>query len=759
MSSSYDRNIDRLRQSSRQVTQQGINQRNEMANIMGQRGIQEAAQLADNLKDFSGTMKKMHEHYKKEQLKVGLTEYKQYKKVNAEKYLDLERQITEAKGNEKRIEELRREQIDLKGVNGYVNAERISHLSDYAQIGFVNAQLQTVKETFEPKLQDAMQNSDQELEVNGIKFKTKDIHNANTEPLEFKRAGIEAHADSIWKNSGLDRYSPEMLEYAGVTKSFDKAKESLNSKYTQRYNIEKGSQHREKAEKIFDNSAKTGDDIELLWKGVYSTFDGKGTLMSRENAWKVVDSKLVSASLQKGRNPEEYITQILDQPIPERWAKQLGVKKGTTFAEHWPSKAKTLIAKADKTQLDSLDASIKAAKIEEKQILDKFLNQRNEGEIKEVRGPNDTEMSMEDYEAWFTSRGLDLPDQIKNHNTAFDNEVDSDKEQLEKILLTNPERITPEFVAGLNPYAKKGLESKIKSALEANKTDIMTDIGPMNARKLIKAKLDNTLTDMNLVGQEKNDTHVYSTGLLEDAYMEKFYDNVDKGMTREEAAHDALYGPTGVLTDVNTNQSASQYVKSPYAESEKNKFKPDEIEQAHILVGKKELNAGLDWRSNHIGGTHSKKYLDTIEQNIAKYGLWRGLDESKEAVSYYQRLTRGKHFDGGGDYIKFIDSQLRLNSPGHPGFFGAEIDINNYNHKLALNKALFDYESGLIDDKFGFSEVWNDSLRTLEFNDIDHWLHASGNIKDSFDIDSGFWSEADNISFITDYDLEFGEIN
>ena len=268
-----------------------------------------------------------------------------------------------------------------------------------------------------------------------------------------------------------------------------------------------------------------------------------------------------------------------------------------------------------------------------------------------------------------------------------------------------------------------------------------------------------TLTDMNLVGQEKNDVQVYSVGLLEEAYMEKFYENIDKGMTKEEAARDALYGETGVLTDVNNNQSESQYIKSPFAPTETAKFKPDEIEQAHILVGKKELNAGLDWRSNHIGGAHSKKHLDTIEKNIAKYGLWRGLDESKEAVSYYQRLTRGKHFDGGGDYIKFIDSQLRLNSPGHPGFFGAEIDINNYNHKLALNKALFDYESGLIDDKFGFSEVWNDSLRTLEFNDIDHWLHASGNIKDSFDIDSGFWSEADNISFITDYDLEFGEIN
>ena len=748
MSSSYDRNIDRLRQSTRQITQQGINQRSEMANIMGSRGINEAAQLADNLKDFSGTMKKMHEHYKEEQLKLGLTEYKQYKKVNAEKYLELEKKISDAGENEKVIQELRRQQIDLKGVNGYVDAERISHLSDWAQIGFVQAQLQTVNETFEPKLRDAMQNSDQELEVNGIKFKTKDIHNANTEPLEFKRAGIEAHADAIWKNSGLDRYSPEMLEYAGVTKSFDKAKESLNSKYTQRYNIEKGSQHREKAEKIFDNSDKTGDDIELLWKGVYSTFDGKGALMTREDAWEVVDSKLVTAGLADG-NPEEYITNILNQEIPERWAKQLGVKKGTTFADHWPNKAKTLIDKAEKTQLDSLKADLEQTTIDDKQMLLKFEQAKDAGPLSEA--------DMEGYEAYYTSRGLDLPDEIKNYQTTFDREVLADKKQIEDALLTNPELITPEFLGSLNPYAKEGLESKIQSVLEANEKDIMTDVGTLNPRKLIQAKLNYTLEDMNLVGQEKNDVQVYSTGLLEDAYMTKFYEELDKGETRERAAYNALYGETGVLTDVNTNQSNSQYVKSPFAASEKAKFKSNEIEQAHILVGKKELNAGLDWRKNHIGGTYAKKHLDTIEKNIAKYGLWRGLDESKEAVSYYKRMIKGKHFDGGGDYIKFIDSQLRLNSPGHPGFYGAEIDINDYNHKLALNKSIWDYDSGNISDAEGFIEVWKDALGTLEFNDIDHWLHASANIKDSFDVDSGFWSEADNISFITDYDLEFGD--
>ena len=283
----------------------------------------------------------------------------------------------------------------------------------------------------------------------------------------------------------------------------------------------------------------------------------------------------------------------------------------------------------------------------------------------------------------------------------------------------------------------------------------MTDVGPMNPRGLIKSNLDTLLTDMNLKGNEKTEVHRYSTGLLEDAYMEKFYQNLDKNMSREEAAYEALYGTNGVLTDVRNNQQNSQYIKSPYAESEQNKFKPDEIQQAHILVGKKELNAGLDWRTNHIGGTHSEKHLDSIMENIKKHGLWRGLAESEDAVSYYKRLTRGKHFDGGGDYIKFIDAQLRLK--GHPGFFGAEIDINDYNHKLALNKALWDYENGSLIDNEGFNAVWDDSLRTLQFNDIDHWLHASANISDSFNVDSGFWSEADNISFITDYDLEFGE--
>ena len=47
MSSSYDRNIERMRSRERANVQRANTQRTNMANTMGQRGIREAAQLID----------------------------------------------------------------------------------------------------------------------------------------------------------------------------------------------------------------------------------------------------------------------------------------------------------------------------------------------------------------------------------------------------------------------------------------------------------------------------------------------------------------------------------------------------------------------------------------------------------------------------------------------------------------------------------------------------------------------------------------
>ena len=61
-----------------------------------------------------------------------------------------------------------------------------------------------------------------------------------------------------------------------------------------------------------------------------------------------------------------------------------------------------------------------------------------------------------------------------------------------------------------------------------------------------------------------------------------------------------------------------------------------------------------------------------------------------------------------------------------------------------------------FNDKEGYSYVWKDVLKTLNFEGIDHFLEGLTQLNDSFAVDTGFWSEDDNLSFFNDDEL-FGE--
>ena len=57
MSSSYNKNIDRLRSAERSNAQTAMSQRTEMANLTGSRAIDNADKLGDQLTNFSKTLK------------------------------------------------------------------------------------------------------------------------------------------------------------------------------------------------------------------------------------------------------------------------------------------------------------------------------------------------------------------------------------------------------------------------------------------------------------------------------------------------------------------------------------------------------------------------------------------------------------------------------------------------------------------------------------------------------------------------------
>ena len=91
--SSYDRNIERMRSRERAVTQQSINQTMEMANTMGNRGIQEAEDFSRSLGAFSKTLQKIRQDQKDEAHERGAIMAQEQAEINAEKLVELQNQL------------------------------------------------------------------------------------------------------------------------------------------------------------------------------------------------------------------------------------------------------------------------------------------------------------------------------------------------------------------------------------------------------------------------------------------------------------------------------------------------------------------------------------------------------------------------------------------------------------------------------------------------------------------------------------------
>ena len=66
MSSSYDRNIDRLRSAERSNARTAMSQRTEMASRMGNRAIRDADKIGRELEKFSPILKDMRERHNQE---------------------------------------------------------------------------------------------------------------------------------------------------------------------------------------------------------------------------------------------------------------------------------------------------------------------------------------------------------------------------------------------------------------------------------------------------------------------------------------------------------------------------------------------------------------------------------------------------------------------------------------------------------------------------------------------------------------------
>ena len=659
MSSSYDRNIDRLRSAERSNAQTAMSQRTEAANRAGNRAINEANKIGEQLTEFSSTLKEMRRKDIKEKKEKGRLAAIEQSNVNSEKLVELEQELSTLTATDTRYHEIKAEMLKMSGPDIYPDADRIAHLSPWEQVGYAKEKLRVFNETFPDKLNHAMANSEKAIKIQNMSFTPKELHDNNIHGLPFKEAAMNIVAEDIKKAAGLDKFSPELIELAGVNDAIQKAKESNTAKYRQRYNVEASSNTRSKAEMTWKTGAKTGEDIYHYLVKTGATMDKNNVQLGNPGAWKAFDSMLVSEGV--AGFDDEYASKILNQPMPDALAIKVGAKKGTTYAEHWPSKADTLQLEIQNGIKSKLDA--------ENDWLETSGTKKQNEFIKEVRENGMTEQRANEYKAWYGEFGLTIPDSIKNWESVRDIDVRESKQQIDAIIAYNKGAITHAQLDQFHPEAAQEYREKADKFERA----ALTQSG---AEKKIKAVLDNTFADMGIKANEKSLVYIEASENAKADFLDKRNRLIGIGYDEKTADHLALYakmgeiqdaegnpipGEIGVITEIEAKGMGSKYATFGY-QVEKS-IGPDRMNVRQINLGKKEI---LEDRgvitSQVIGGTYGEKQLASIRNNLEKYGK-KGLYRDRNALNYYKGLARGRD----ETWPSIVDAQLKV--AGHEGLW------------------------------------------------------------------------------------------
>ena len=548
--------------------------------------------------------------------------------------------------------------LQAAGTSAYPDADRLAQLSPWQQVGYAQEKLRVFNESFEDKLAHAMQNSEEMIEVGGIKFTPKEIADKNL-AFPMKQAAIDVLAEKIRTSHNVDDFSPEMLKLSKTESVIQKAKEAQLGKYRERYNIESSMNTRQKAGLEWQRSEKTSYNLEKLILMHSATVDKDGELLGNTGAWKNVEAILVSDGIAQ-HNPE-YAHKILDQPMTDNMCRELGVKKGTTFSQQWPKRTQEIKRK------------IKEGYVKEVNDEEKFINAAgteltNEFKLKARKGDL-TSQEVNEYKRKYGELGLTIPSDVTNYETLSDRDQREDEDSIEALMASQNGYISNEQLDAFHP--KAALEHREKASRLEKEA-----LKKHDADKKIKAHLDTAFTNMGIKGNEKSPAYVEAMANAKADYAEKYNRYIAMGYSSAEASHHALHSQQvtnketgevlpdsmGVLHEIKTNGEGSKYVIT--GQSLEKELKPGHLRVARIRGAKQEiLDDPNSVTTKVIGGDYGHRQITTIAENVEKHGR-RGLYMDKGALQYYKGIARGRNARQGG-WWGIVDAQLK--AAGHKG--------------------------------------------------------------------------------------------
>jgi len=678
MSKSYDRNIERLKANQRQISAQEQNITTQAAQMRGQEGIRAAAQL-DKLTPFSNELKawKKRDIEKKKAQGVAAARKAKLEKSKlltesakriqaieeAKRTGELAAEFEDAEAMDMEYQRLKKQMLQAAGTSAYPDADRLAQLSPWQQVGYAQEKLRVFNDSFEDKLAHAMQNSEEMIEVGGIKFTPKEIADNNL-AFPMKQAAIDVLAEKIRKSHNVDDFSPEMLQLSKTESVIQKAKEAQLGKYRERYNIESSMNTRQKAGLEWQRSEKTAYNLEKLLLMHSATVDSDGDLLGNTGAWKNVEAILVADGVAQ-HNPE-YANKILDQPMTDNMCRELGVKKGTTFSQQWPKRTQEIKRQIKEGYVKEVNDEEKFINAAGTELTNEFKTKAREGAL--------SSQEVNEYKRKYGELGLTIPSDVTNYETLSDRDQREDEDSIEALMASQNGYISNEQLDAFHP--KAALEHREKASRLEKEA-----LKKHDADKKIKAHLDTAFTNMGIKGNEKSPAYVEAMANAKADYAEKYNRYIAMGYSSAEASHHALHSQQvtnketgevlpdsmGVLHEIKTNGEGSKYVIT--GQSLEKELKPGHLRVARIRGAKQEiLDDPNSVTTKVIGGDYGHRQITTIAENVEKHGR-RGLYMDKGALQYYKGIARGRNARQGG-WWGIVDAQLK--AAGHKGLNPAE---------------------------------------------------------------------------------------
>ncbi len=674
MGRSYDRNIERLKANISQRVAEDNQEDMRMAVNSGQSRIKHVREVRERLRPFSKALQDWKTKDIEKQKEIGVQEARQSKLDKAKSLPEAARKLQEiedakaagelldtfedAKAMDLEHHRLKKKMLDAAGTSAYPEANRFAQLSPWQQVGYAQEKLRVFNNSFEAKLAHEMQNSDKVIELGGIKFTPKEVQENNL-AFPMKQAAIEILSEDIRKSHGIDKWSPEMLRLSKTEDTIQKAKDSQIAKYRERFNIESSMNTRKKADLEWKNSDRTGKDLEKLILVNSATVDTKGNLLGNAGGWKEVEKTIVSEGV--GRHDPEYASKILNQPMPNSMARELGAKPGTTFAQQWPGKIARMKAAIKKGYSDEVKAEETYLKAGGTELSNEFIEEARKGDLSTQR--------VNEYKREFAALGLPIPSSVTNYETVTMRDEREDKQSIEYLMASQDGYISNEQLDQYHPKAALEFREKAskmeKEALKAH-----------DSEKKIKAHMDVTFTNMGIKANEKSPAYVEAMANAKADYAVQYNRYIAMGYDSAQASHLALHakpgevmdeegkpikGSIGVLTEIEANGENSKYVIT--GQSIEKEIKPGHLRVARINSGKSEIRDNPSIIHNGtIGGDYGHRQITSIKNNLEKYGD-RGLRMDKGAKRYYEGLARGRD----GNWMGLVDAQLK--ATGHPGLW------------------------------------------------------------------------------------------